>query len=77
MSRKGKHPSRTRSRKEPSMFEALAGLRNIHEKIADDAGLKRARVECRGCGQRREVDGAECLRRGWPQCCGETMGLVR
>ena len=30
---------------------------------------------CRSCGSRVEVDPSECLRHGWPLCCGKTMYL--
>lgn len=30
---------------------------------------------CRKCGRRQSVDPAQCLRQGWPKCCGETMRL--
>ncbi|HWN95030.1 MAG TPA: hypothetical protein VNT99_08355 [Methylomirabilota bacterium] len=30
---------------------------------------------CETCGARKDVDPVECLRTGWPKCCGETMTL--
>ena len=33
------------------------------------------RVTCRQCGASQTVDPAECLRHGWPKCCGATMSL--
>ncbi len=30
---------------------------------------------CSKCGATQEVDAAECLRTGWPKCCGVTMYL--
>ncbi len=30
---------------------------------------------CEKCGRRLEVNAAECLAKGWPRCCGETMTL--
>ena len=50
---------------------------DLHEKIAVDAGLKVALVRCRTCDAELSVDGARCLREGWPLCCEETMMLVR
>lgn len=51
-------------------------------KIPDARAMYRdmaARLEkfctCRKCGRVQPVDPAECLRRGWPKCCGETMYL--
>lgn len=34
-------------------------------------------VKCRTCGSGCSVDFAECLRGGWPKCCGATMELVK
>ena len=33
-------------------------------------------VKCRGCGAAQRVSFAECVKLGWPMCCGETMALV-
>jgi hypothetical protein len=32
-------------------------------------------VRCRKCGTTQQVDPAQCLRRGWPKCCGATMTI--
>jgi hypothetical protein len=37
--------------------------------------LKRGRVWCHKCGHSQQVDSGECLRNGWPKCCGETMSI--
>jgi hypothetical protein len=37
--------------------------------------LARGQVWCRTCGATLRVDSAECLRLGWPRCCGYTMTL--
>ena len=37
--------------------------------------LSRGRVWCKKCGRTQKVDSATCLRRGWPECCGETMTI--
>ena len=37
--------------------------------------MLRGLVWCRVCGRCIRVNPAECLRRGWPECCGETMTL--
>lgn len=48
----------------------------LHEKIANDIPqIKRGMVWCRTCGHSQRVDGAECLRHGWPKCCGFTMTI--
>lgn len=54
----------------------VAKLSGLHEEIArSDPKLARGRVWCRSCGGTRKVDSAECLRSGWPKCCGHTMTL--
>jgi hypothetical protein len=37
--------------------------------------LNRGQVWCRTCGVTLRVDPAECLKRGWPKCCGQTMTI--
>jgi hypothetical protein len=37
--------------------------------------LSRGMVWCRKCGRSEKVDGADCLRNGWPKCCGQTMTI--
>jgi hypothetical protein len=32
--------------------------------------------KCTECGRVKHVDPAECLRSGWPKCCGYTMTLL-
>lgn len=49
-----------------SMYDAMA---KSHPKLA------RGQVWCRSCGRSALVAAADCLRRGWPECCGETMSL--
>ncbi len=39
----------------------------IHPKL--DRGI----VWCTTCGRRQRVDSGNCLRTGWPKCCGYTM----
>lgn len=56
------------------MIRSLA-FGEMHEKIAEDAGIKTARVWCDKCGREQAVDGAHCLKHGWPECCGHTMWL--
>jgi hypothetical protein len=33
-------------------------------------------VRCQSCGSQRQENFSECLRTGWPACCGETMSVV-
>lgn len=37
--------------------------------------LKRGMVWCITCKRKQAVDAAECLRHGWPKCCGYTMTI--
>lgn len=37
--------------------------------------LRRGLVICAKCGRTVTVDSKACLRRGWPECCNETMSL--
>lgn len=37
--------------------------------------LSRGQVWCYQCGRTQRVDSADCLQRGWPKCCGSTMGI--
>lgn len=51
-------------------------MKTIHQKIADEIPqIKRGQVWCKECGRTLKVDGAECLRTGWPKCCGYTMTI--
>lgn len=55
------------------LIERAAGL---HERIAEDVPqIKRGMVWCTVCGRSQEVDGADCLRHGWPVCHGFTMTI--
>ena len=59
------------------MTDDLAGrLACLHERIADDVPqIKRGQVWCHKCGATQNVNGANCLRHGWPLHCGETMSV--
>ncbi len=47
---------------------------DLHDILAaSHPSLVRGRVWCRTCGRYIAVDSAECLRSGWPKCCGYTM----
>jgi len=48
----------------------------IHNKLATcHPALIRGRVWCTTCGSSQAVNPAECLRTGWPKCCGYTMTI--
>ena len=48
------------------------GDMNMYEDMAKVCGN---RVWCTKCGATQKVDAAECLRYGWPKCCGYTMTI--
>lgn len=65
-----------KSRRPQSPGTAVADLARLPEKIARDAPrVARGKVWCLLCGSSRHVDGAECMRSGWPKCCGQTMTI--
>lgn len=33
-------------------------------------------IRCAKCKREQTVSFGHCLRKGWPKCCGATMGLV-
>lgn len=54
----------------------MSNLRDLHEAMAaSHPKLERGMAWCRHCGSSRKVNTADCLRHGWPQCCGETMTI--
>ena len=54
----------------------LNNVSNLHQNVVNDVpALKRGQVWCRQCGASLKVDSAECLRSGWPKCCGATMTI--
>lgn len=57
-------------------FDRVRKLVGIHERIAADVPqIARGKVWCRTCGREQSVNGAECLRSGWPKCHGATMSI--
>jgi len=34
-------------------------------------------VKCDTCGREQKVKFGDCLKSGWPECCGFTMALIR
>lgn len=64
--------------KPPAIFSRSLALIDdaICEAIQDaiqHPKLARGQVWCRTCGRTERVDSAECMRSGWPKCCGSTM----
>lgn len=56
--------------------DTLQRLVGLHERIADDVPqIKRGMVWCKSCGRSQKVNGADCLRFGWPKCHGATMTI--
>lgn len=48
----------------------------IHNELATcHPKLSRGMVWCHKCGREQKVNSAECFRRGWPLCCGQTMSI--
>jgi len=47
----------------------------MYRDMASSPQLARGKVWCHRCGSTRQVDSAQCLRTGWPKCCGETMSI--
>lgn len=61
------------SEKAREIFRRVSGL---HEKIVDDVPqLQRGQVWCTKCGATKKISSADCLRHGWPKCCGYTMTI--
>lgn len=51
-------------------------MNDLHKTLAQcHPKLARGQVWCRTCGMTKKVDPAECLRYGWPKCCGQTMTI--
>jgi hypothetical protein len=68
------------SRYSDTMDEFERGVKNaargLHERLANaNPKLSRGLVWCHACGRCESVKAAECLRTGWPKCCGATMSL--
>ena len=58
------------------MDNFFKNLLNLHENISSDVWPNGGTLECRKCGEKREVTSKECgeyLKDGWPKCCGSTM----
>ena len=53
----------------------LAHKRLYDEIAASHPSLIRGKVWCGRCRRSRVVDPAECLRSGWPKCCGVTVSI--
>jgi hypothetical protein len=45
------------------------------EMVEKSSAMKKGLVYCHICKKEQKVDSAECLRKGWPKCCGSTMSL--
>jgi hypothetical protein len=49
---------------------------DLYKKISErHKSLSRGIVWCRECGRSQKVNSSECLRSGWPKCCGYTMTI--
>lgn len=48
----------------------------LHETLGNcHPQLSRSKVWCKTCGREQSVNSAECLRSGWPKCCGYTLTI--
>lgn len=48
----------------------------LYDRVTSDVPqLGRGQVWCYVCGFTQRVQSSECLRHGWPKCCGQTMGI--
>ncbi len=52
----------------------LARLDGLYDSLAKVIGSPE-RVWCRKCGLSQPINAAQCLRSGWPKCCGCTMTI--
>jgi len=59
-----------------TLRDYIDAVDGIHEEVAERFNLKKAFVRCSECGYEKEVDGAVCMKHGWPKCCEVTMALV-
>jgi hypothetical protein len=57
-----------------STMDAIRAI-NRWDVVDEVPQLRRGRVWCHECGRTQAVDGRECLRSGWPRCCGYTMSI--
>jgi hypothetical protein len=55
--------------------KALARLNRCTDVVDTVPQLARGRVWCHECGHTEPVNSRECLRSGWPKCCGYTMSI--
>ncbi len=51
------------------------GLDVAYRSMALSPQLARGQVWCLTCGATQKIDSADCLRTGWPKCCGTTMSI--
>lgn len=59
-----------------SLLERMTAAQRMPDQLASEVPqLRRGQVWCRSCGATQHVDSAECLRSGWPKCCGHTMTI--
>jgi hypothetical protein len=48
---------------------------SMYSDMAKIPQIARGKVWCTYCKRMQYVDGADCLRNGWPECCGCTMTI--
>jgi hypothetical protein len=50
-------------------------VQGMWKEIAGIPKIARGLVWCTQCGSMRAVNGGQCMRSGWPRCCGQTMTI--
>lgn len=53
----------------------LPDIDGMYKEIAGIPKIARGLVWCIKCGAMRSVNGGQCMRSGWPLCCGQTMTI--
>jgi carbon storage regulator CsrA len=65
-------PSDIRVDREEIRARVDAGIPHRNDR---SAVIARGLVWCIKCGAMRSVNGGQCMRSGWPLCCGQTMTI--
>ena len=53
----------------------MEGVAMRHDLLNSVPQLRRGMCWCVSCGRSEQVDSGDCLRNGWPKCCGHTMTI--
>jgi RecJ-like exonuclease len=55
--------------------DVLGRIKAFWDDVAEIPQYKRGMVWCKTCGKSQKVDAVQCLKTGWPECCGYTMSI--